>query len=81
MIESTYDTYHGVQSLAIYNLLKTTSFKEILNLLVRATGVKVLNLQLEEQRNIKDDLYLKDQQRPRRVYAYTGKLVIKITDE
>jgi len=81
IITNTHDTFHGIQSLAIYNLVENTSSKEMLDLLKKVTGVKILNLQLEEQRNIKDDLYLDDQQRARRLYAFTGKVAINITDD
>jgi len=77
----TPNTYEDIRNLAIYNLHGDTDAQKVVSIIRRLTGIVVANVQLENQRNIKDDLYIDDKQRPKRAYAMLGNQVISITEQ
>ena len=52
-----------------------------MGLVSRITGKKIVNIQLEEQRNKKDELLIDGQKRERRAYLFVGDAQIEVTNE
>jgi hypothetical protein len=75
------DVYSGIQNIAIYNIDDNYSAVEIVHLAGKVTGKKFINIQIEEQRNRRDELLLDDQKREKRAYLYLGDITIEITNE
>ena len=75
------DTYHGVKSLAVYNICTELSSTEILEEVSKYIKGNVINVQFEEQRNKDDELVSDIKQSARRVYAFIGKINMDINQE
>jgi hypothetical protein len=77
-MRDTPDVYSGVKNLAIYNLDDNYSAMEILSVVSRVVGKNILNIQIEEQRNRKDELLLDEQKRERRAYLFLGDAKLEV---
>jgi len=75
------DVYSGSRNLTVFNIDENCSSVEIVGLVGRITGKKIINIQLEEQRNKKDELLIDGQKRERRVYLFVGDAQIEVTNE
>ena len=73
------DTYR-VRCLAIYNLNDDTSAVEILDKVEKYAQGNILNIQVEEQRNKSNELFLDDHQRPKRAYVFLGNAKVEINE-
>ena len=77
----TPDTFHGVRSLAVYNISTELSVTQILEEVSKYVKGNVLNVQFEEKRDKDNELVSDMKKSARRIYAYIGKVNMEITKD
>ena len=74
------DTYR-VRSLAIYNLKDDTTAGEILDKVEKYVLGNIVNIQIKEQRDKNNELFLDEHQRPKRAYVFIGNSRVDINEQ